>query len=154
MKQDDVQARVWNYQIDKEGNLWHDGSVFEDPEILNFFMRKIERLPDGRYFALCQGEECYFEPEDTVYVVKKLEFHPDHIDLIFQGAYREPLDPTTLHVGKDNVFYGRAREGSFEARFDRKPYLELAKCISYDPAKHRFFLEWSGQKYPIEGVRA
>jgi len=152
MNQDDVQARVWHYQLDAEGNLWHDGSVFEDPNILNFFMRKMERLPDGRYFALCQGEECYFEPEDTVYVVRELEFHPDRVDLVFQGGYRERLDPKTLHVGKDNIFYCRARDGAFEARFNRKPYLELARHIDYDPKRHHFYLELAGEKYEIEGV--
>ncbi|MFO1462968.1 MAG: hypothetical protein U1F66_04265 [bacterium] len=151
---DNAPMREWHYHIDAEGNLWHDGSVFEDPHTLNFFMRKLEKLPDGRYHALCQGEECYFEPEDTLYVVRDVELHPDHVDLTFQGGYRERLDPHTLHVGKNNVFYCCAREGRFEARFNRKPYLELARWIDYDPREHRFFLKLAGEKFPIQGVSA
>lgn len=144
--------REWHYKVDTEGNLWHDGSVFDDPNILNFFMRRMERLPDGRYHALCQGEDCYFEPEDTLYVVHDIVMHPDHIELTFQGAYHERLDPRSLHVGKDNVFYCKARNGVFEARFNRQPYLELAQAIDYDAASHRFFLKLAGDKFPIAGV--
>jgi len=144
--------REWHYKVDTEGNLWHDGSVFEDPNILNFFMQRMEHLPDGRYYALCQGEACYFEPEDTLYVVHEIKMHPDYIDLTFQGGYHERLDPNSLHVGKDNVFYCRARNGSFEARFNRQPYLELAHAIDYDPEAHRFFLKLAGDRFPIQGV--
>lgn len=144
--------REWHYKVDTEGNLWHDGSVFDDPNILNFFMRRMEHLPDGRYHALCQGEHCYFEPEDTLYVVHDIAMHPDHIDLVFQGDYHERLDPHSLHVGKDNVFYCKARNGAFEARFNRQPYLELARAIDYDPADHCFFLKLAGDKFPIAGV--
>lgn len=144
--------RVWNYRLDSEGQLWHDGAVFDDPQVLSFFMKKMERLSDGRYFALCQGEECYFDPEDTVYVVQSLRPMPDRIELVFQGGYREDLDPATLHVGKDNVFYCRVRGGAFEARFNRKPYLELARQIDFDPAKKEYFLQLAGRRYPISGV--
>jgi len=115
-------------------------------------MKKMERLPDGRYFALCQGEECYFDPEDTVYVVQSLRPMPARIELVFQGGYREDLDPRSLHVGKDNVFYCRVRGGAFEARFNRKPYLELARQVDYDPGKKEYFLQLGGQRYPIAGV--
>ncbi|MCE9623947.1 MAG: hypothetical protein K8R69_00615 [Deltaproteobacteria bacterium] len=111
MKRGPEQARVWRYRVDTDGNLWHDGSVFDDPQILKFFLRRMERLPDGRYFALCQGEECYFEPDDAIYVVQAVE-----------------------------------------ARFNRKPYLELAHLIDYDATAHRYFLRLAGQQFPIQGV--
>jgi len=148
----DAQNREWHYRLDTEGNLWHDGSVFDDPNVLKLFMRKMEHLPDGRYFALCQGEKCYFEPDDTVYVVQKVDIQPNRVVLGFQGGYQEPLDPSTLHVGKDNVFYCRAREGRFEARFNRRPYLELAHLAEYDPKARKYFLRLGEKRYPIAGI--
>lgn len=152
MKSGSEQARVWRYRIDTEGNLWHDGSVFDDPQILKFFMRRMERLPDGRYFALCQGEECYFEPDDAIYVVQAVDPQPARVVLTFQGGYQEDLDPNSLRVGKENVFYCTAREGRFEARFNRKPYLELAHLIDYDATAHRYILRLAGQEFPIQGI--
>ena len=152
MPQDNVPARVWNYRLDTEGKLWHEGSVFDDPDILKFFMRKMELLPDGRCFALCQGEECYFEAEDTVYVVQSVQILPDRVVLHFQGDYQEDLDPKTLYVGKDNVLYCQVRGGSFAARFNRKPYLELAQLIEYDAEAKRYFLALTGQRFVISGI--
>jgi hypothetical protein len=152
MEVDNVQDRIWHYSMDTEGHLWHDGAEFEDPQVLKFFMRKMEKQADGKFKVICQGETCYIEPQDVPYVVQKINFLPDKIELIFQGDYREALDPISLYVGKDNVLYCKVRGGNFNARFNRKPYLELAHQIEHDPKHHGFCLIFGGKSYPIQGV--
>ncbi len=151
MEPDNVQARIWHYLLDTEGHLWHDGTEFEDPDTLRFFMRKMKRLPDGRYQVLCQGETCFIEPMDVPYVIQDIEVKGDRMELVFPGDYRERLDPATLQVGKDNVLYCKVRNGAFDARFNRKPYLELAHYVERDESG-RYCLRLGGEKYPIAGV--
>lgn len=144
--------RTWHYWIDAEGQLWHEGSDLEDPGLLNFFMRKMETLPDGRFHVLCQGEDCFITAEDVPYVIQNIQVSPDQIEVIFPGAYREKLDPSTLRVGTGNVLYCRVREGKFRARFNRKSYLELAKQVQFDAKKNTYSLTIGQKTYPIEGV--
>ena len=144
--------RVWNYHIDVEGIVWHDGTEMEDPWLLKFFMEKMTRLPDGRFQALCQGETCLIQAEDVPYVIQSIEVSPQKVILKFPGGYQEELNPNTLVVGKENVLYCKVRAGEFEARFNRKSYLELAKQIEVDPKEKKYYLKLSGQKYLIQGV--
>lgn len=144
--------RIWHYFIDAEGAIWHEGTEFDDSDLLNFFMKNLEQLPDGRYHAVCQGEECYLTCEDVPYVVQEIEFQAGKVELIFPGGYRELLDPGTLSVGVKNVLYCRVRKGRFPARFNRKSYLELAKAIKFDPKAKSYYLTVDNKKYTIKGV--
>ncbi len=143
------EERIWHYQLDKEGHLWHEGSEFDDPAILKFFMRKMEKLPDGRFKAICQGETCFIEPEDVPYVVKDVVVGPDQVELIFPGDYGEVLDPSTLYVGKENVLYCKVRGGKYAARFNRKTYFELARLVEQDAKDKGFYLAIGGKRYRI-----
>jgi hypothetical protein len=144
--------RVWHYFIDSDGHLWHEGAEFDDPETLNLFMKKMERLADGRCHVLCQGEECLITAEDVPYVVQDVEVHAKAVLLKFPGGYEESLDPETLFVGAHNVLYAKVRDGAFTARFNRKSYLDLAKHIQYDSYKDVFYLTVDNRRYPIHGV--
>lgn len=115
-------------------------------------MENIERMPDGGYRVFCQGEECRIVPEDTPYVVTDIVWSPQKVDLIFPGRYTEPLDPSTLSVGKKNVLYCKVRDGKFMARFNRKSYLELAKKVEFDSKKKIYFLTIDNRRYSIKGV--
>lgn len=149
----EAKNRIWHYHLDTEGQLWHEGSLFEDPTLLNFFMKKMDQLPDGRFQVICQGETCLIEPEDAPYVVLDIEKKGEKIELIFPGDYREILDPSSLYVGKDNVLYCKVRAGRFAARFNRKPYFELSHWINLDETRHEFFLNLGKKHFPIQGVR-
>lgn len=144
--------RIWHYYIDAEGHLWHEGTEFDDPEVLKLFMKNMEAMPDGTYRVFCQGEECRITAEDVPYVVQDLVITPERIDLLFPGGYSEPLDPATLFVGKLNVLYCRVRGGKLTARFNRKSYLELAKRIECNPQKGIYYLTVDNQSYAIKGV--
>lgn len=144
--------RIWHYWMDAEGHLWHEGSEFDDPEILKFFHKKMEQEPDGKYKVICQGETCYIEAEDVPYVIQDIDIKPSQVELIFPGNYRETLDPSTLRVGKDNVLYCKVRQGKFTARFNRKPYLELAKYVDRDSKSHIYYFNFEKKRFPIQGV--
>lgn len=143
---------VWYYYLDTEGILWHEGVEFDDPDLLTFFMKNMEKLSDGAFRVLCQGEECRIVPEDVPYVVRRVDITPKKIKLLFPGHYQETLDPKTLHVGKLNVLYARVRNGRFEARFNRTSYLDLAKHVQFDPKKKIYFLKIDNKNYPIKNA--
>jgi len=144
--------RTYYYKIDTEGRLWHEGSEITDPKVLKFFMKKMERLEDGRIQVLCMGEKNFIEVEDVPYVVQEVRIKTDEIDLIFPGGYRERLNPNTLFVGKGNVMYCKIRTGTFKARFNRKPYLELSRLVGLNKKTNGYYLKLKNQKYPIRGV--
>jgi hypothetical protein len=143
--------RIYSYTIDREGRLWIEGTELTDSQVLKFFMKNLERLPEGKFRVLCMGETNLIEAEDVPYVVQAIHIGKDKIELIFPGDYREALDPNTLRVGRDNVLYCQIRQGAFTARFNRKPYLELTRLVDRDRGK-KFVLNWQGKKYPIEGA--
>lgn len=142
--------RIYQYRIDKEGGLWIEGTQLTDPMVLKYFHRKMEALPDGRFFVDCMGEKNIIRAEDVPYVVQSIEVRPDGIELIFPGDYREALDPSTLFVGDHHVLYCKVRDGQFTARFKRHPYMELAHHIE-GGAGQGYFLKWQGEKFPIHG---
>lgn len=143
--------RVYRYTIDREGRLWIEGTELTDPQVLNFFMKKMQRLANGQYLVLCMGETNLIKAEDVPYVVQSIAIGPEAIALVFPGNYRENLDPETLEVGRDNVLYCRIRHGEFKARFNRKTYLELSRLVRKD-AKNNYYLSLGKHRYPIAGV--
>jgi len=142
--------RVYHYLIDEEGGLWIEGTQLTDPKVLKFFMRTMEPGPGGNFLVNCLGEKNIIRAQDVPYVVQGLDWNEAGIELIFPGGYREVLDPDTLFVGEKNVMYCKVRGGKFTARFQRKPYLELARHIE-GKLGQGFFLKYRGQKYAIGG---
>src|SRR5262245_8391238 len=108
-------VREYVYRVDAEGRMFHDGSEIVDPATLRFFLLALQRTPEGRWLALCQGERNWFETEDTPFVVQRLTLDSaagslHRVDLRLAGDYREPLDPDTLeHDGAR--LYCRVRKG-------------------------------------------
>lgn len=144
--------RIWHYYLDAEGVVWHDGTELDDPWLLKFFMEKMVKLSNGQFQVICQGETCLIRVQDVPYVVQSIEISPKKIRLIFSGRYEEELNPATLVVGKENILYCKVREGEFDARFNRKSYLELTKQIEFDSEKKKYFLKLNERKYLIQGV--
>ena len=143
--------RTYHYRIDKEGHLWIEDTELTDLITLKFFMHRLEKLPNGDYRVMCLGEENLIEVEDVPYVVQSIQVDPDKVQLIFPGGYQEILDPNTLRVGKDNILYCKVRTGEFEARFNRRPYLEITKLVERDP-DHTYHLKLGADRYIIHGV--
>jgi hypothetical protein len=124
--------RQYDYTVDRDGRVFHDGSEITDPAVLRFFLRVMQRTPEGRYLALCQGERNWFETPDTPFVIQRLRW-PDgdgaaDIELVFAGDYHEPLDPATLEAEAGHL-YCRVRSGALPARFGRVAVQQLGSHL-------------------------
>ncbi len=147
--------REYTYRVDGEGRIFHDGSEIVDAATLRFFLLALQRTPDGRWLALCQGERNWFEPEDTPFVVQRLrlgvaEGRLRSIDLCLAGGYREPLDPATLEHDGARLFC-RIRKGAFTARFGRMAMQQIAPWLSDDGSGPAITLD--GRRRPLGAVQ-
>jgi uncharacterized protein len=126
-------VREYQYQVDRDGRIFHDGTEIVDPAVLRFFLRAMSRTDDGRCLVLCQGERNWFEAADTPFVVQRLRLSVEGaalcaVELSFAGDHREPLDPRTLETERDLLFC-RIRGGRFRARFGRTAVQQLAPFL-------------------------
>ena len=148
--------REYRYTVDREGRIFHDGTEIVDPATLRFFLLALQRAPDGRWLALCQGERNWFEPHDTPFVVQRLGLATGDgrlrsVQLHFAGDYRERLDPSTLeHDGA--ALFCRARKGAVGARFGRIAMQQIAPWLRDDGAGLAITLD--GRRCPVRRVEA
>ena len=140
--------REYHYRVDREGRIFHDGTEIVDAATLRFFLLALQRTPDGRWLALCQGEWNWFEPEDTPFVVQRLGLDVTDgqlrsVELRLAGDHREPLDPATLEHDGARLFC-RVRKGAFSARFGRIAMQQIAPWLNDD---------WTGPAITLDGRR-
>jgi len=146
--------REYHYRVDREGRFFHEGTEIVDAATLRFFLLALQRAPDGRWLALCQGERNWIEPEDTPFVVQRLELDVTEgrlrsVSLHFAGGYREPLDPATL--GHDGAqLFCRVRKGVFSARFGRIPMQQIARWLNDDGTGPAITLD--GRRCPLRAL--
>src|SRR4029453_8666324 len=97
--------REYHYRADADGRIFHDGTEIVDPATLRFFVLAMRQQPDGRYLALCQGEQNWFEPAlgegATPLVVQRLRLAVEDGRLIgvevgLPGDHWEALDAGSL----------------------------------------------------------
>ena len=148
--------REYTYRVDAEGHVFHDGTEIVDPATLRFFLLALQRTPDDRWLALCQGERNWFEAADTPFVIQRLGLSVTDgrlhaVELRLAGDYREPLDPTTLEHDGARLSC-RVRKGAFRARFGRIALQQLAPWIVEEA--ERPALELGGRRYPLNAARA
>ncbi|HEV8225847.1 MAG TPA: hypothetical protein VGQ74_02510 [Methylomirabilota bacterium] len=148
--------REYTYRVDAEGRVFHDGTEIVDPATLRFFLLALQRTPDDRWLALCQGERNWFEAADTPFVIQRLGLSVTDgrlhaVELRLAGDYREPLDPTTLEHDGARLCC-RVRKGTFRARFGRIALQQIAPWIVEEAGMPT--LELGGRRYPLSGARA
>ena len=135
-------------QVDKEGQLLHNGAPLVHPGILELIFQSVH-LEDGHYILRVDGKACELEVADTFYVVRSLEIDQEGITLLLNDGSKEPLDPNTLSVGPEEVLYCRVKGGEHRARFHRPAYYQLAQMV--EPDGSDFVLVLKGHRYPIKG---
>ncbi len=147
--------REYRYTVDSDGRIFHDGSEIIDAAVLGFFLRSMQRTPEGRYLAMCQGERNWFETADTPLVVQRLGLGMNDgrlvsIRLVFAGDYQEPLDPACLEAEADHL-YCRVRGGALRARFGRIAIQQLGPyLVDLDGGVS---INVGGSCYPIRQLR-
>jgi hypothetical protein len=148
--------REYTYRVDGEGRVFHDGTEIVDPPTLRFFLLALQRTPDDRWLALCQGERNWFEAADTPFVIQRLGLSVTDgrlhaVELRLAGDYREPLDPATLEHDNTQLCC-RVRKGMFRARFGRIALQQIAPWIVEEAGMPA--LELGGRRYSLSGARA
>ncbi len=104
----------------RDGNWYSDEERIDNPRIALLFSRSIRQNPDGSFYLQVAEERAPITVEDTAYVVKAVEGDaPSGFTVVLNDEEREPLDPATLEVGRDNVLYCRVKGGTQRARFLR-----------------------------------
>lgn len=148
--------REYRYQVDREGRIFHDGTEIVDPLTLRFFLRAMQRTPDGRSLVVCQGEHNWFDADGTPFVVLRLRTlveagRLEAVELCFVGDYREPLDPGSLE-SEAGLLFCRVRPGGFRARFGRVAMQQIAPFLTETEGGLALLL--GGVRYPIRGPTA
>jgi hypothetical protein len=143
--------REYRYRVDAEGRVFHDGSEVVDPLTLRFFLLAMTRTSEGRWLAVCQGEQNWFEPDQTPFVVQRVRplaraGRLESLDLVLAGDYREPLDPATMESAGGRL-YCRVRRGAFPARFGRLALQQLGPHLLDQDGRPSLTL--AGRRYPI-----
>lgn len=137
----------------RDGYWYGDDERIANPRIADLFSRCLRREPDGSYAIRMVEERAVVEIEDTPWVVTSIE-NDAHgtLLLVLNDGTREPLDPTTLVVGRDEVLYCRAKMGEERVRFLRAAYYQLALHFAEDNAGE-VGLVLNGARYPIRSDR-
>jgi hypothetical protein len=133
----------------RDGDWYSDEERIDNPRIALLFSKSVKRNPDGSYFLQVAEERAAITVEDTPYVVRTVEDGPDGLTIVTNDEEREPLDPTTLTVGRDNVLYCRVKGGAFPARFLRSAYYHLSNLFTTGD-DGSFALTVGGRHYPIK----
>jgi uncharacterized protein len=150
------EASPCQIRIDKEGVWYYGENEIFRKEIVLLFYENLTQDQSGRYLIVLGNERCYVEVEDAPFVVKSVDRkipeskNRELICLHLSDESREPLDPDTLWVGRENVLYCSIRNASLTARFSRAAYYQIANYIEYDTAKDAYFIPLNGQFYYIK----
>jgi len=147
--------REYQYRVDGDGRVYHDGTEIVDAPTLRFFLLGMRREPDGRWLVPCQGEQNWFAAADTPFVIQRLRL--DVADgglrgagVILAGELTEALDPAGLETESGHL-YVRVRRGAFRARFGRVAMQQLAPYL--DESTDAPALLMAGVRHPIRDAR-
>jgi uncharacterized protein len=133
----------------RDGNWYSDNERIDNPRIALLFSRSIRRNPDGSYYLQVAEERAAVTVEDTPYVVKTIDDDgAGGFIVVTNDEEREALDPTSLEVGRDNVFYCRVKGGNVRARFLRTAYYHLSSHFLADGGDS-FSIVVGNRRYPI-----
>lgn len=143
-------------RIDKDGVWYYKGAEMFRKEIVNFFYQNLRQDESGNYLIELENDRCYLEVEDTPFVVRSVHRALSEKEgktvfyLLLSDDIVEALDPETLRVGDENVFYCSVKNRRFEARFLRPAYYQLADDIEYDEEQDKYFILLDGERYYIK----
>ena len=142
--------------IDREGVWYYRGNEMVRKDIVSLFYQKLERDQQGQYLVRNGDEAFYIKVEDVPYAVKSIELMKDetsgasYFKVLLSDDSLEDLDLETLRIGKDNVLYCLVKGKTFEARFTRKAYYQLAEYIQYNSEKNIYYITLNNRLYEIQ----
>lgn len=133
-----------------DGNWYSDDERIDNPRIALLFSRSIRQNPDGSFYLQVADERASITVEDTPYVVTTIEDDAQGgFVLVTNDGEHEPLEPSSLAVGAEDVLYCEVKRGKFRARFLRSAYYHLSGRFATDDGEH-FSLMIGEVRHPIK----
>ena len=133
----------------RDGNWYSDEERIDNPRIALLFSRCLKRNPDGSYYLQVAEERAPVTIEDTPWVVRSIEDGDGGaLTIVLNDDSREPLDPASLEVGRDNVLYCRVKGGEYRARMLRNAYNHLSPLFEPDD-RGGFSIVVGGRAFPM-----
>jgi hypothetical protein len=118
----------------RDGRWYSDDEPIPNRAICRLFSQHLKVLPDGRGRLEIGEDKADVIIEDTPWVVTAVDGDPKSgFAVVLNDDTREPLDATTLVVGRDDVLYCRVKGGAYEARFLRPAYYALMRHAESAP---------------------
>lgn len=133
--------------IDLEGRFRHRGDTITHARTLEVLWRSLRRCRDGRYQVRIGRESAYVRIDDAPYGVRGATVEPGGPLLHLTDGSTEPLDPSTLRLGRDGVLRCTVK-GGHRARFCRAAQASLGQLLE-EPEPGRYRLPLAGRHWPI-----
>jgi hypothetical protein len=136
--------------IDADGRFLHRGEPITHARTLEVLWRSLERGGDGRYLVRIGRESAYVEVADAPYAVRGVIEEPGGSPtLLLSDGSREPLDPSTLALGRDGVLRCSVK-GGHPARFGRSAQVTLGLLLEeHPPGSGRLVLTIGGVRHAV-----
>jgi len=138
-------------KIDKNGVWFYNGNEMFRMDIVKLFYEHLKRKESGEYFIELGDDRSVIEVDDVPYVVKAVYKMDTYMEIVLNDATSEWLDPSSLRVGRENVLYCSVRDGTFDARFSRAAYYQIAEFIEYEKDRDAFYVPLNDSTYYING---
>lgn len=134
----------------KDGWWYANDERIQNRRINLLFSQHLRQTPAGNYEIVIGRDLVAVEIDDTPYVVTSVTGEAQQ-QLIVQlnDESEETLDPTTLHIGPENVLYCRVKDGQHPARFLRAAYYQLTAHVQEDAESGSFVLRVGEVTYTI-----
>lgn len=146
--------------VDDEGRFLHRGEPIAHARTLEVLWRSLEPAGEGRWLVRVGRESAYVSVAETPWVVRGLDAGDGREApvLLLSDGSREPLEPSTLRIGRDGVLRCAISRGR-AARFGRAAQIALGMALDEDPpGSGSFSLAVGGRRWPIapapEGERS
>lgn len=152
-KNDIPPCDIW---VDKDGVWYYRGNEMFRKEFVNLFYQNLTRDGFGKYIIEMANDRCYIEVEDAPFVVKAVdkskseENDRETINILLNNSDMDELDLSTLKIKANNVLYCSVKNKTFDARFSRAGYYQLAEFIEYDDEADSYYISLNNQIYTIK----
>jgi hypothetical protein len=134
----------------KDGWWYANDERIQNRRINILFSQHLRRTPEGTYEIAIGWDKVVVEIEETPYVITRVSGDSAQgFTLRLNDESEEPLDPTSLSIGKENVLYCRVKGGAETARFLRPAYYQLTTHVQEDAASGLYSLQVGDTTFPI-----
>lgn len=138
-------------RLDSEGRWLHNGELFSNKKIIDFFNRHVNITADEEYVI---HYDIYTYPiivEDTPVFITGVRFEGfgdfEKVYLNLSTGNVDQLDPDTLYYKDNNALYCRVSQGKFPAKFMRSPSFHILERL--DQSGDRYMLNICGKKIEL-----